>query len=219
MDHVGDMLVGDAEGLTVELGVQVHLNGTLRVLGVQVALLGFAEVATLQVELGLVHENLRDTFGVELSRNLKCRVPILFMLIHINGLLRLVGLDKLFLSLLKSVLILQVKRVLKVNLRELIFGMRVCQSKSLVELLLVGFEVDGGFDEAIFKKELSALLGAHVFSDLDGDFCQLFCSSVSLCHAKSFLPHVMSTIHVDTVVPGARFNVVVLGLLEVAFHF
>jgi hypothetical protein len=106
MNHVRDMLVSNSKSFTIELGVQVHLNSSLRIFGIKVALFGFTEISALEVELCLVHEYLGDTLRVELSSDLKCRVPVLLVLIHIDSLLRFVSLDEFLLSFFKTILVL-----------------------------------------------------------------------------------------------------------------
>jgi hypothetical protein len=105
MNHVRYMLVCNAESLSVKLCIQVHLDSSFRVLSIEIALFSFTEISSLKVELGLVHENFRDTFRVELSCDLQCRVPVLLMLIHVNCLLRFVCLNKLLFCLLKTIFI------------------------------------------------------------------------------------------------------------------
>jgi hypothetical protein len=105
MHHVRYMLVCNAESLSVKLCIQVHLNSSFRVLGIEIALLCLTEVSSLKVEFSLIHKHLGDTFRVELSCDLQCRVPVLLMLIHVDCLLRFVCLNKLLFCLLKTVLI------------------------------------------------------------------------------------------------------------------
>ena len=93
------------------------------------------------------------------------------MLIHVDGLLGLVGLNEFLLCLLKSVLIFEVKSKLKMNFGKLILSMRISQSECLVELFLIGLKVDSSLNQAILEEELSALLGSHVLSDLNCDLC------------------------------------------------
>ena len=71
MYHVRYMLVCNAESLSVEFGIQIHLDSSFRVFGIEIALLSLTEVSSLEVELGLIHEDLGDTFRVELSCNLQ----------------------------------------------------------------------------------------------------------------------------------------------------
>ena len=66
------MLVCNAESFTVEFGIQIHLDSSFGVLGIEIALFSLTEVSSLKVELGLIHEDLGDTFRVELSGNLQC---------------------------------------------------------------------------------------------------------------------------------------------------
>jgi hypothetical protein len=105
MNHVRYMLVCNAESLSVKLCIQVHLDSSFRVLGIEIALFCFTEVSSLKVELGLIHEHLGNTFRVELSCDLQCRVPVLLMLIHVYSLLRFVCLNKLLFCLLKTIFI------------------------------------------------------------------------------------------------------------------
>ena len=146
MYHVRDVFVRDAECLAVQFGIEVHLNSPLGVLSIQVALFSLAIVAAFEVEFGLVHEYLGDAFRVELPCDLEGGVPVLLVLVHVDGLLGLVGLDELLLCFLESVLILQMKRILKVDFRKLIFGMRVSQCEGLIELILIGFKIDGSLN-------------------------------------------------------------------------
>lgn len=99
------VLVGDSEGFTVHSSVLIHVNSFIRFLGIDVSLLGLSVVSSLEVELGLVKEDLCNTFWVVLSGNLEGRVPILFVLVHVNGFLWLVSLDEFIFSLLESLLI------------------------------------------------------------------------------------------------------------------
>jgi len=83
---------------------------------------------------------------MELSSNRKGRMPILFVLIHVDGFLRLISFDEFFFSFFESVLIFQMKCVLKMNFRKLILSMAVSKGESLFEVLLVSFEINSSFD-------------------------------------------------------------------------
>jgi len=98
------------------------------------------------MEFGIIHEHFGDTFGVELSCNLKSGVPVLFMLVHIDCFLRFVSLDKFFFSLLKSIFILKMQGILKMNFWKLILGVRICKSKCLIEFFLIGFKINSCFN-------------------------------------------------------------------------
>jgi hypothetical protein len=69
-------------------------------------------------------------------------MPILFVLIHINGFLGFVGFDKLLLCLFESVFILKMEGELQMDFWKLVLGVGVGQSESLFEFLLVGLEVN-----------------------------------------------------------------------------
>lgn len=145
-------------------------------------------------------------------------MPVTLVLIHVDGFLRLVGLDKFFLSLLEPVIIFKVQGVLEMHIWQFIACMVFCKLECIIEFLLVGFKVDGGLDQTVFDEELSATISAHTFSDLDGNLSKLFLCSISLGHTKCFFPEVMSSIHIDSIGPRASLNIVMLCLLEVTFH-
>mmetsp|Transcript_37056 Transcript_37056/g.56826 ORF Transcript_37056/g.56826 Transcript_37056/m.56826 type:complete len:383 (-) Transcript_37056:2364-3512(-) len=142
-------------------------------------------------------------------------MPILLVLVHVDGLLRLVGLDELIFSLLVTLFVFQVESVLEVDLGKLVLGVVVGKAESFIESELVGLEVDGSFNESILDEELSTSLTIHVLSDLNGDLTKLLGVTVGLGNAESILPHLVSSVHVDSDRPGGSLNVVVLGLLEV----
>ena len=98
------------------------------------------------MEFGLIHENLGHTLRVELSSDLQCRVPVLLVLIHVNGLLGFVCLYEFFFCLLKTIFIFEMESEFQVNLRKLIFSMAVGECECLIELLLVGFEINGSLN-------------------------------------------------------------------------
>lgn len=164
------MLVGNSQRFSVEFGVEIHLDCSLRVLSIEIALLSLSVVTSLKVELCLVKEHFGDTLGVELASDLEGRVPVLLMLVHVDGLLWLIRLDEFLLGFFQSVLILEVKGVLQVNFRELVLGMAVCKRESLIEFLLVGFKINSRFNETVLEQELSALLSPHILSHLNSDF-------------------------------------------------
>lgn len=193
------MLLGNTEGLTVHTGLLIHVDGFLSFFGVDEALLSLDKVASVKLELGLVQENLVDGLWVVLTGNLQGRVPILLVLVHVDGLLGLVSFDELLLGFLESILILKVKSILQVNLWHLILSVMFSQVKGLLESLLVSFEVNSSLNKTILDKELCTLLSAHVLGNLDSDLTELLLGSVGLCHSKSFLPQVTSSVHVDGV--------------------
>lgn len=218
MHHVRYMLVCDAESLSIELGIQIHLNSSFRVLGIEIALLCLTEVSSLKVELGLIHEDLGYTFRVELSSDLQCGVPVLLMLIHVDCLLGFVCLYELLFCLLKTIFIFEVKGELQMDLRKLVLSMAISKSECLLKLFLVGLKIDRSFNQPIFEEELCALLSPHILSDFDSDLCKLFSGSIGLRYSECLLPHIVGAIHVYTIVPCARFYVVMLGLLQITLH-
>lgn len=110
------------------------------------------------------------------------------------------------------------KSVFEVDFWKLILGVVVSKLEGFIVLLLVSLEVDSSFNESIFDQELSSFLGTHMFSDLDRDFAKFFLRSISLCNSKSFFPHFVSSVHVNSILPCVTFDVVMFSLLQVALH-
>jgi hypothetical protein len=174
MHKMRGVLVSYSKGLTVHSGVLIHVDCFVWFFSIDVGLLGFSIVSSLKVEFGLVKENLCNTLWVVLSGHLKSRVPILLVLIHVDGFLWLVGLNEFILSLLESLLIFQVKSILKVHLWKLVLSMVVGKFEGFVILLLVSFEVNCSFNESVLDKELGSFFSTHVLSNLNGDFTKFF---------------------------------------------
>ena len=213
MHKVRGVLVGNSKGLSVHTGLLIHVDCLFWLLGIDIGLLCLWEVPPLEVELSLVEEDLVHALGVVLPGNRECRVPVLLVLVHVDGLLRLVGLDEFLLSLFEPILVLKVQGVLEMDLWELVFGVVRGEPEGVLESLLVSLEIDGSLDEAILNEELGAFLSFHILRDLDRDLSKLLGVAISLRDSQGVLPHLMGAIHVDCNLPGATFNIVVLCLL------
>ena len=218
VDKMRGVLLSDSKSLTEHLIFLVHADGFLRLFGGQVALLSFGEVVLLLVRLSLLKLNASHAFWVVLASDLNSRVPVALVLVHVDGFLGLVCLDELLLGLLEPVIVLKMQGVLEMNVWQLVAGMVLCKLEGIVELLLVCLKVDCSFNEPILYEELGSAVSAHAFCNLDGDFSKFFLGSVGLGHTKSFLPEVVSSVHVDSVGPGATLDVMVFSLFEVALH-
>ena len=102
------MLLCNSKSLTKHLVLLIHGDGLLRLFSSQEALLSLGEVVLLLVRLSLLKLNTSYTLRMVLTSNLDGRVPVSLMLVHVDGFLRLVGLDELFLSFLEPVVIFKV---------------------------------------------------------------------------------------------------------------
>ena len=129
------MLLGYSQSLSVHLILLVHRDCLFRFFGGQVALFSLGEVILLLVRFGLFELGADDTFRVVLSSDLDSRVPVSLMLIHIDGFLWLIGLDKLFFSFFEPVVILEMKGELQMNIWELVAGMVLSKSESIIKPL------------------------------------------------------------------------------------
>lgn len=148
------MLVRHTESLTVHLSLLIHVDRLFGLLCVDVALFGLLVVVAIKLKLRLVEEHFVHGLRVVLSCDLQGRVPVLFVLVHVDSFLGLVSLDELLLSFFESALILQVKSVLEVNLGKLVLSVVVCKPESFVKFLLVCFEINSCLDETVFDQEL-----------------------------------------------------------------
>ena len=83
---------------------------------------------------------------------------------------------------------------------------------------MVSFEINGSFDKSVLDQELCSTLGAHALSNFNGYFSKLFFGAVRLSYTKSFLPEIVSPVHVHSISPRATFDVVMLSLLQVSLH-
>ena len=172
------MLVGNSQSFPVHPVLLVHRDSFFRLLRVDKALLSFGEVTPFNVELCLVQEDLADRLRVVLTGDLKSRVPVLLVLVHVDGLLRLVGFDELFFSFFEAVLVFQVEGVLQVHFGHLVLRVVVGQRECLGKPLLIGFEINSGFNESVLDQELGALLSAHVLRHFDRDFAEFLLTAV-----------------------------------------
>ena len=129
------MLLGYSQSLSVHLILLVHRDCLFRLFGSQVALFSLCEVILLLVGFGLFELDADDTLRVVLASDLDSRVPVSLMLIHIDGLLWLIGLNELFFSFFEPVVILEMKGELQMNIWELVAGMVLSKSESIVKPL------------------------------------------------------------------------------------
>ena len=170
------------------------------------------------VRLGLLELHTSDTLRVVLASNLDSGVPVTLVLVHVNGFLRLIGLDEFFLGFLESVIIFKVEGKLKMHIWELVAGVVLSKLEGVIEFLLVCLKVNSSLDETVLDQELGTTISAHALCNLDSNFTELFLGAVSLGNTKGFIVHVMGSVHVNTIGPRARFDVVMLSLLEVTVH-
>ena len=99
------MLLGNSESFPEYLGLFVHVNSLLWVLGVDEALFSLTVVRSLEVEVSLVEEDFSYGFGVVLTSNLESVVPVLLVFVHVDGFLRFVRFNEFFFRLFDSVFI------------------------------------------------------------------------------------------------------------------
>ena len=215
MDEMWSVLVGDTESLTKHFSLLIHVDSLFWLLSINIGLFSLGKISSLQVEFGLVDEDLIDTLWVVLSCDREGGVPILLVLVHVDGFLWLVGLDELFFGFFEPILVLKVQSIFEMYLRKLVLGVVVGKSECIIKSLLIGLKVDGGFDKAILNEKLSSFLAFHVLGNLDSDLSKLLLVTIGLGNSKSIFPHLMGSVHIHADLPGTSFDVMVLSLLQV----
>ena len=191
VNEVRGVLLGDSECLTEHLVFLVHADGFLRLFGGQIALLSFREVVLLLVGLGLLKLDACHAFRMVLASDLNGGVPVAFVLVHVDGFLRLVRFDELLLGLLEPVIVFKMQGVLEMNVWQLVAGVVLSKLEGIVKLLLVSLKVDCSFNETIFDEELGSTISTHALGNLNGNFSKLFLNSVGLSNTKCFPIYVL----------------------------
>mmetsp|Transcript_18210 Transcript_18210/g.45957 ORF Transcript_18210/g.45957 Transcript_18210/m.45957 type:complete len:651 (-) Transcript_18210:1778-3730(-) len=136
------------------------------------------------------------------------------MEVHVDGLLGLLGVDKLALCLLESPLVLEKHGVLEVNLWELALHRRARELEGLVKRAALRGVVNGLLDEPKLVEQLRPGLAPEGHCPRVGHLLGGVDAAVRLGHADGVVPVVVRAVHVDGRLPVLRLHVVPLRLLE-----
>jgi len=100
------VFLGDTKGFTKHLRLLVHRYRLFWLLRSEEALLSLGKIILLLVRDRLLQLNTCHTLRMVLTSNLDGGVPVAFMLIHVNSLLWLISLNKLFFGLFEAIVVL-----------------------------------------------------------------------------------------------------------------
>ena len=86
------------------------------------------------------------------------------VLVHVNSLWSLTSFDEMVFSLFVSLLVLQFKSILKMNVSDLVFSISICHFKCLIELVSVREVLNNSIHQVHFQKHLHSNIRAQSLS-------------------------------------------------------
>ncbi|KOO29457.1 hypothetical protein Ctob_009717 [Chrysochromulina tobinii] len=210
-------LARDAQRVVPARGVLVGLDRELGLLCAHVERLGLGELGALDARLRLRDEHVGHrarVVGLGHARRVR---PVLLVHIHVDRLLRLIGLDELLLGIGEAPLVFEIHRVLEVHLGQLVLARVLRERERVLEGAALGRVVDRLLDEPKLGEQLGSRLAAERDRPRVRHLLGRVRAAVALRHPNGLVPQVVGAVHVDRRAPVVGLNVVALGQLEVAF--
>jgi hypothetical protein len=136
---------------------------------------------------------------------------------HIDGFLRFLGLEEFRFGLRELALVLERHGMLEVDVGNLVFGGHVCDVVCLHEVCALDRVVHGDVAQPTFDELFRTSLATEGQGEVERPLFVGGQTTVLLGDAQHVLPLIVVLVHAHRGGPCLRFDIVVLGGLEVAF--